>query len=81
MASGKPILTMLNGAGNEVIEEAKCGLTANAEDYQKLAENVKKMYAMSKEDLDAMGRRARAYYDKNFEKEMVINRVNEILRS
>lgn len=81
MASGKPILTMLNGAGNEVIEEAKCGLTANAEDYQKLAENVKKMYAMSKADLSEMGKNAKAYYDRYFEKEMVINRVNEILRS
>lgn len=81
MASGKPILTMLNGAGNTVVEEAKCGLTANSEDYKKLAENVKKMYAMNKEELSEMGKNAKAYYDKYFEKEMVIDRVNEILTS
>ena len=81
MASGKPILTMLNGAGNGVVEEAKCGLTANSEDYQKLAENVKKMYAMNKEELDEMGNNAKAYYDKYFEKDMIIDRVNEILSS
>lgn len=81
MASGKPILTMLNGAGNDVVDEAQCGLTANAEDYQKLAENVKKMYAMSKEDLDTMGKNARSYYERYFEKEMVIDRVNRILHS
>jgi len=79
MASGKPILTMLNGAGNGVVEEAQCGLTANAGDYQKLAENVKKMYAMSKEELAEMGKAAKTYYDKNFAKDMVIDRVNEIL--
>lgn len=79
MASGKPILTMLNGAGNSVVEEAKCGLTANSEDYQKLSENVKKMYAMSKEELAEMGKNAKDYYDKYFEKEMVIDCVNEIL--
>lgn len=79
MASGKPILTMLNGVGNDVVEDAKCGLTANAEDFQKLAENVKKMYAMSKEDLSEMGNNAKSYYDKYFEKEMVIDSVNKIL--
>lgn len=79
MAAGKPVLTMLNGVGNAVVKEARCGLTAVAGDYQKLAENVKKMYSMSKEELSAMGRNAKAYYDKNFEKEMVIDKVNEIL--
>lgn len=79
MASGKPILTMINGVGNEVVKEAKCGLTANAEDYKTLAENVKKMYGMSKDELEEMGKAAKAYYDKNFAKEMVIDRVNEIL--
>lgn len=81
MASGKPILTMLNGAGNDVVREAKCGLIANAEDYKTLVENVKKMYAMSKEELAEMGKNAKDYYDKFFEKEMVIDHVNRILTS
>lgn len=79
MASGKPILTMINGAGNDVVEEAKCGLTAKAGDYEALAANVKKMYAMSKDELSDMGKSAKLYYDKNFAKDMVIDRVNEIL--
>lgn len=79
MASGKPILTMINGVGNDVVEDAKCGLTAKAEDYETLAANVRKMYGMSKEELAEMGRAAKAYYDKNFAKDMVIDRVNSIL--
>lgn len=79
MASGKPILTMINGAGNDVVNEAKCGLTARAEDYAALAANVKRMYAMSKDELAAMGKVAKEYYDRNFAKDMVIDRVNEIL--
>lgn len=79
MASGKPILTMINGAGNDVVEDAKCGLTANAEDYETLAANVRKMYGMSKEELEEMGKAAKAYYDKNFAKDMVIDRVNDVL--
>ena len=34
---------------------------------------------MSKEEIRQMGENAKAYYMKYFEKEMVIDRVNEIL--
>ena len=80
MASEKPILTMLNGEGSRVVEEAGCGLTAASEDYKTLAENVKKMYEMSKSERDEMGRAGRKYYDDVFAKEIVINRVNDILK-
>lgn len=79
MASGKPILTMMNGAGNDVVEEAKCGLTAKAEDYETLAANVKKMYTMTREERMRMGESARSYYAEHFAKDMVIDLVNEVL--
>lgn len=80
MASGKPILTMLNGEGSRVVDDAGCGLTAASEDYKALAENVKKMYEMSKSEREEMGRAGRKYYDEVFAKELVINRVNDILK-
>lgn len=79
MASGKPILTMMSGAGNDVVEEAKCGLTAKAEDYETLAANVKKMYTMTREERMRMGESARSYYAEHFAKDMVIDLVNEVL--
>lgn len=79
MASGKPILTMLNGAGSDVVDEAQCGLTAKSGDYKALAANVKKLYGMNKAEIREMGERAKSYYLKYFEKEMVIDRVNDIL--
>ncbi|MBT7817126.1 MAG: glycosyltransferase WbuB, partial [Polaribacter sp.] len=51
MASGKPILAMLNGAGSKVILEANCGIVANAGDYKKLAKNVLKSNTLSNEKL------------------------------
>ena len=79
MASGKPLVTMLNGEGSRVVEDAECGLTAASEDYKSLAENVKKMYEMSIEERENMGKKGRTYYDKVFAKNIVIDRVNEIL--
>jgi len=79
MASGKPILTMLNGVGSDLINEARCGLTAKSEDFETLAANVKKMYGMNKAEIRQMGENAKTYYMKHFEKEMIIDRVNAVL--
>ena len=73
-------MTMLNGEGSRVVEDAGCGLTANSCDYKTLAENVKKLYSISKEERSAMGAAGRTYYDKVFAKELVIDKVNEILK-
>ena len=81
MASGKPIVTMLNGEGSRVVEEANCGLTANSCDFKTLAENVKKLYSMSAEEREKMGSAGRSYYDKVFAKEFVIDKVYEILKA
>lgn len=79
IASGKPIVTMLNGEGSRVVEEAGCGFTAASEDYNSLAKNVKKMYEMSIEEREKMGKNGRVYYDKVFAKSIVIDKVNDIL--
>lgn len=75
MASGKPILSMIDGEGKRIVEESGCGLTASAEDYTSLAKNVLDVYQMTKEDLLQMGENGLRYYKENFAKEMVINRI------
>lgn len=67
---------MLNGEGSRVVNEAGCGLTAASRDYEALATNVKKIYSLSK-----LGNVGRAYYDHIFAKDIVIDKVNEVLKS
>ena len=81
MVSAKPIVTMLNGEGSRIVEEAGCGLVARSGDPQTLAANVKRLYAMSKEERYAMGARGKSYYNKYFAKNIVLDRVNEILKA
>ena len=81
MAAGKPIITMLNGAGSDVVKDAKCGLTCKSEDYRQLAENVKMMYSMDKAKIAEMGRNAYLYYKENFDKDLVIDKICDILYS
>lgn len=75
MASGKPIVSMLNGEGNRIVEEAKCGLTAQSGDYKTLAENVKKLYKANKEDLSQMGQYGLNYYLSHFDKKTVVDNI------
>jgi glycosyltransferase involved in cell wall biosynthesis len=73
MAARKPILTMLNGAGSEIVKEADCGFIAHAGDYMRLAENIKKISLLSGKDMSDFGNNAYDYYISNFSKKNIIN--------
>lgn len=75
MAFGKPIVSMLNGESNKVIEEAGCGFTASAGDFKALAANVIRAKNMPEEVLSSTGNNGRKYYDANFSKKRVIDLI------
>lgn len=75
MASGKPIVSMLNGEGNRIVEDAKCGLTAPSGNYKKLAENVIAMFKMSREERRQLGKNGLEYYLTHFDKKMVVDNI------
>ena len=80
MASGKPIVSMLNGEGNRIVEQACCGLTANSGDYKTLAQNVIRLYGMSKEERDLMGHNGLIYYLNHFAKTKVIDTIIRLMK-
>ncbi len=75
MLAGKPILTMLTGEGSRVIDEAGCGFTANAGDYQTLAKNIEVMSKLKPEDLQSMGMRGREYARREFDRTKLISQL------
>lgn len=79
MSFGKPIATMINGVGNEIINEARCGLCANAGDYNQLARNVISLSRLSDDELKRMGRNAKEYYREEFAKSKVIDIIENYL--
>ena len=81
MASGKPIVSMLNGEGNRIVEEAGCGLTAPSGDYRKLAENVLAMYKMSREAREQIGEKGLEYYKQHFDKKNVVDTIIKAMAS
>ena len=79
MASGKPIVAMINGEGAAIINEAECGLTCNAGDFKKLAENVIRLAELPDEELKRIGENSIHYYKANFEKQDTLNKLFKLI--
>ena len=78
MASGKPIIASVDGEGQEIIKEAKCGFVSNAEDYNALAENIKAFSLLSKEEIKILGENSYNYCKKNFSKDSFIENLERL---
>jgi glycosyltransferase involved in cell wall biosynthesis len=80
MAAGKPVL-FVGSERNEVarvIQAARCGLVVAPHDARGFAGAVRQL-ATSPEEREAMGRRARQYFEEHFERERVIDRFARLL--
>ena len=81
LACGKPILSMMDGEGSRIIKEAKAGLTSSAENPQDLAKNVIRMKEMQYKDIINMKISAKKYYDRNFERSFLLNKIEQLFNS
>lgn len=79
LACARPIIAALDGEGARVVEEAGAGLSCQAENPDALAETVLKMYHMTSAERDAMARQGRIYFERNFERQMLLNRLERWL--
>lgn len=75
MACGKPIVAAIDGEGGRVIAEAGAGLASASGNAEALAQAVTTMYRMPREEREAMGKRGQQYCNKNFEREMLLDRL------
>jgi glycosyltransferase involved in cell wall biosynthesis len=80
LAAGRPIVASLDGEGAKVIDESGAGLTCPVEDAQALASAVLRLHAMSREDLDRLGRAGRSFYHAHFDSETLTARLMELMR-
>lgn len=65
MSTGKPVLASIEGAAKEVIDESGCGICVKPDDYKELSKKME-YFIENKQSLKDMGKKARKYYEKNF---------------
>lgn len=76
MAVGKPILGMINGSCNTIVNNEKCGICVNAGDIGGFADAMKKL-CEDKEKVKEFGINSREYFINNFRKEIHIDAIVE----
>jgi glycosyltransferase involved in cell wall biosynthesis len=60
MMSGKPIIQAIN-AGNNIVKEAKCGLSVKPDNVEDITSAICKLYQMPEEERKEMGENGRRY--------------------
>lgn len=79
MASGKPVLAMVDGEARNLIDDAECGLSCAAGDYKAFAQCVQNLKSMSDDERDEMGRNGKKYFDKYFRKDKCMDSLCNLL--
>lgn len=77
-ASGKPIILSGNPINN-IVTEARCGLTVEPENPNALAAAIIELYGMEKEKREAMGKRGREYVEINYSIPVLVDRLEKII--
>ena len=79
LACGRPIIGSLDGVGAEIIQDAKAGFTSSAESVNDLAIQIIKLFHTPIEIRNQMGLNARKYFELEFEREILLDKLELIL--
>lgn len=80
LACGKPIIASLEGEGAKIVTEARAGLCSEPEDPIMLSKCILSIGNLSKKELEFMGLNSRAYFDGNFERDLLITKLENIFQ-
>lgn len=79
ISAGKPVLAAIDGGAKEIIERTQCGLVVPANDVEGYARIIKE-FINNPEKYHDCGKRGRKYFDENYDKNVVIDRLENYLK-
>lgn len=80
MAAGKPIIASIDGGAKEIINESHCGIAVKANNAELFAEALDEFINNFANYKDC-GKNAISYFNENFERKVVMNRIEQYLYS
>jgi len=80
LACAKPVVASLDGEGAAIMRECGAGAVCSAEDAAGLAGAVLEVHRMSPQERMACGLRGRKYYEDNFERTLLLNRLDKWIK-
>ncbi|MCX7735012.1 MAG: glycosyltransferase family 4 protein [bacterium] len=78
MACGKPIIAVADGETKRIIQEAKCGRCVRPGEPNELVDAIVNFLNAKDETIMNLGRNARRYYEENFDKNKIIDKLENI---
>ena len=81
LACGKPIIASIDGEGAKIVNDAKCGVTSPAEGSLALSKKIKELMALDKSKRSEMGNNGRVYYEKEFDRNNLLEKLEGIFKS
>ncbi|AZZ36575.1 hypothetical protein CIK05_07160 [Bdellovibrio sp. qaytius] len=80
MQAAKPVVAFLDGEGARVVVEAKCGVSAKAEDISSLVSALCELLKADQSQLNEMGKAGQVYFEKHFTQAKVVAQIEDILK-
>ena len=77
--AGKPILGMLSGEGARTLKMSDSGMTADAGDYQGLANAVLELSSLNQAALLEMGRNSKRFGAENYSKDKLMDAIDLLI--
>lgn len=78
MSAGKPIIASVDGGAKDIIEECRCGVAVPADDVEGYAKAITD-FIEHKEMFADCGERAKKYFDENYDKKVVMDKLEGFL--
>lgn len=79
LACGAPIIGCVSGEGKRIIQEAKCGIVSNDISVEALVNVCKEMLELPKEEMDKFKKNALSFGQNNFNKELLLEKLNQYM--
>lgn len=80
LACGMPVLVSADGEVQNVIREADCGFASDSGDAVGLARNIEAFVKLSEEKKKRLSDNAITYYQTNFDKKMLMDKMEEYIK-
>lgn len=81
LASGRPVIAMIDGEAARVVEEASAGMVCASGDADGLVDIVRKMYGLPRDEREQMGAAGRKYYLESFSKDILFDRLEKLFKN
>ena len=75
IASGRPIVLAMDGEAGKLINENGCGFAGPSGDAKVLAENIKRIYNLTDEEREFMGKQAKKLHFERFERNISLRKM------